>query len=172
MLIIGFLKWDVVYQVDKEYQPPVLPPVPSPRGLKFLWSTWSGRIILLNTIVFILHGLDAGSFLNPSADSLSAWGAKDNGLIVEGQLWRLLTPIILHVGLLHFAFNNWALYVIGYQIEYHLGRNWFLCLYLFSGVAGNLASGLFSLSLSAGAHHRYLVCWVQASTSRDSLVRS
>lgn len=140
-----------MYQVDKEYQAPILPPVQPPKGMKFLFGTLSGRIIILNAIFFLLHGLDAGSFLSPSPESLSAWGAKDNALIVEGQIWRLITPIVLHVGLIHFAFNNWALYAIGYQIEHHIGKKWFLGLYLIAGLGGNIASALFSLGLSAGA---------------------
>ena len=140
-----------MYQVDKEYQPPILPPVPQPKGIKFFFGTWSGRIIVLNSIFFILLSLDAGSFFNPSADSLVRWGAKDNILIVQGQIWRLITPIVLHVGLIHFAFNNWALYVLGYQIEHMLGKKWFIALYLLAGFGGNVASSLFSLGLSAGA---------------------
>ena len=140
-----------MYQVDKERQAPIIPPVPAPKGLKFFSGTWSGRIIILNTIIFILHSLYDGNFLNPSSESLVAWGAKDNFLLVEGQLWRFLTPIVLHVGLIHYAFNNWALYALGYQIEHLIGKRWFVALYLLSGIGGNIASSLFSLGLSAGA---------------------
>ncbi|MRS05375.1 rhomboid family intramembrane serine protease, partial [bacterium] len=44
-------------------------------------------------------------------------GGKVNELILRGQIWRLLTPVLLHGGLLHLAFNMYALYSIGRGLE-------------------------------------------------------
>ncbi|SME89648.1 rhomboid family intramembrane serine protease [Pseudobacteriovorax antillogorgiicola] len=140
-----------MYQVDKEYQPPIIPPVPQPKGLKFFWGTWSGRFILINTVFFVILTLESGSLMDPGPESLIRWGAKENILIAQGEIWRLITPIVLHVGFIHFAFNNWALYALGYQIEHLLGKKWFVTLYILAGFGGNIASSLFSINLSAGA---------------------
>ncbi len=56
--------------------------------------------------------------------------------IRHGQLWRLLTYIFVHGGLLHIAFNMWGLFVFGRVLEPHLGRWRFLALYLVSGLIG------------------------------------
>ena len=62
-----------------------------------------------------------------------------------------MSPVVLHAGILHFAFNNWALYSLGYQIEHILGAKWFLILYLIAGIGGNVLSNLTSLSPGVGA---------------------
>lgn len=142
-----------MYKVDRDIQreAPIIPPVRPPKGLKFFLGTWSGRLIVINSIFFILLSMDAGSFLDPSLEALIRWGAKDNLRIALGEYWRLITPIVLHGGVIHFAFNNWALYALGYQIEHILGKKWFLILYLVSGLSGNIASTIFSLNPSVGA---------------------
>ncbi len=122
-----------------------------PRGLKFLLGTWTGRILLFNTIVFLIMSWQSGSFLMPTTEVLVRFGAKDPVLLAQGEYWHFLTPIFVHIGLLHYMFNTWALYVVAYQIEYLLRARWFLIVYLVSGIFGNIASSVFSLAMSAGA---------------------
>ena len=54
------------------------------------------------------------------------------------QLWRLLTPIFVHIGWQHFLFNIFALYVVGQLAEQIWGSWRFLLLYLLSGIMGNI----------------------------------
>lgn len=130
---------------------PILPFVPQPRGAEFFLGTWSGRIIIANTVIFLLLSWDSGSFFMPNEVALTKWGAKDNVLIANGEYWRFLTPVFVHIGLIHFAFNNWALYVLGYQLEFFLKSKWYIIIYILAGIGGNIASAVFSLGLSAGA---------------------
>ena len=82
----------------------------------------------------------------------SAFGAKQNLLIDNGEIWRFITPIFLHIGLLHLAFNSYALWIVGPQVEKLYGGPRFLILYLLTGVAGVAASyGYHPYVLSAGA---------------------
>ncbi|MFW7378147.1 MAG: rhomboid family intramembrane serine protease [Oligoflexus sp.] len=130
---------------------PILPYVPQPRGVRFFLGTWSGRLILVNAVIFLLLSLESGSFFMPSEAALTKWGAKDNVLIANGEYWRFFTPVFVHIGLIHFAFNNWALYILGYQLEFLLKPKWYIVLYVLAGIGGNIASAVFSLGLSAGA---------------------
>lgn len=116
-----------------------------------LRSTWTGRILLLNTIIFFVMAWQSQSIFMPETDVLIKWGAKDPGLLVAGEYWRFITPMFVHIGIIHFAFNSWALYVIGRQIEQLLGGPAFLMVYLISGVVGVIASSLWGLGISAGA---------------------
>jgi len=89
--------------------------------------------------------------LVPDTDLLRSFGAKDPVAIATGDWWRFITPVFVHIGLLHFAFNSYGIHIIGWQIERLLGTGWFLAIYLLSGVIGNVASDYFSLAISAGA---------------------
>ncbi len=84
-------------------------------------------------------------------DLLLAIGAKSNTLIQQGQFWRLITPVFLHVSLPHIAFNMYALYSFGTSLERHYGRRRFLLLYFLGGLGGFAFSYLFSPENSAGA---------------------
>ncbi|MBA3946290.1 MAG: rhomboid family intramembrane serine protease [Herpetosiphonaceae bacterium] len=79
-------------------------------------------------------------------------GAKWSPAIVGGQYWRLLTPMILHGGLIHLLFNSYALYILGPQVERVFGTWRFLVIYLIAGFAGNIASFVIApSSLAIGA---------------------
>jgi membrane associated rhomboid family serine protease len=133
-------------------QAPILPVVKQPRGVRYYLGTWSGRILVLNTIVFAYMLLrEPSSLFVPSLDFVRAFGSKSVADIAAGEYWRFLTPMFVHIGLLHFFFNAMGLYYIGYQLEHILGSRWFIGLYLAAGFIGNLTSCVFSLSLSAGA---------------------
>jgi len=71
---------------------------------------------------------------------LTYMGAKDNAAILQGQYWRLFTPMFLHGGVLHIALNSYFLYLIGPQVERSFGHWRFLAIYFLSGVAGVVAS--------------------------------
>jgi len=102
----------------------------------------------INIVVFIVETLLGGS---DNQATLVTLGAKVNALIVTGQYWRLITPMFLHIGLAHIAFNSYALYVLGPEVEAIYGHARFLVIYLLAGVAGNVMSFAFTPVLSAGA---------------------
>jgi rhomboid protease GluP len=104
--------------------------------------------MVVNVVVWLVMTVLGGS---TSPRVLVLFGAKVNELIVQGQLWRLVTPIFLHIGIVHLAFNTYAIYGFGSQIERFFGTPRFLGLYLVSGIAGVVASFSFSPHPSAGA---------------------
>ena len=83
---------------------------------------------------------------------LILFGAKYTPLILEGQWWRLITPMFLHIGIIHLLMNSMALYFLGTTVERIFGRFRFLFIFLLAGFMGNVASFVFSpQSISAGA---------------------
>jgi GlpG protein len=73
------------------------------------------------------------------------------GKILQGQVWRLVTPIFFHFSVAHIVFNLLWLYQLGGQMEDRL-RAWrYLLLVLFFAIAGNLAQALSPASLDQGA---------------------
>ncbi len=77
--------------------------------------------------------------------------AKANDLIRAGQLWRFLTPALVHGSLAHIGFNMYALFSFGTGLERHFGRKRFLLLYVLGAFTGNVMSFLFSPGYSVGA---------------------
>ena len=108
-------------------------------------------LIAVNTLVFVLVTYSSGSLFNPDPETLISFGAKETVLLARGDMWRLITPIFLHIGILHFALNNFALHYVGRVIERILGHAWFYFLFLAAGVFGNLCSSLTNISIGAGA---------------------
>lgn len=56
-----------------------------------------------------------------------------------GAYWQIMTSVFTHVDPLHIAFNMFALYLLGPQLEAMIGRARFLTLYLLSGLGGSAA---------------------------------
>jgi hypothetical protein len=74
-----------------------------------------------------------------------------NQLISAGQFWRLLTPALLHGGVVHLFVNCYSLNDLGPAAEMLLGRRRFACLYAASAVSGNLASYFMNPGPGVGA---------------------
>jgi rhomboid protease GluP len=72
--------------------------------------------------------------------ALTAWGADAAWLVARGQWWRLFSAIFIHSGIIHLAFNSYALIFIGPLLEEYLGKERFLVLYLATGVFGFVLS--------------------------------
>ncbi len=68
-----------------------------------------------------------------------------------GEWWRLVTPIFLHGGLIHFFFNSYVLLQLGPIVEDIYGPKRFWVIYLSSGIAGNLLSQLTRPTMTVGA---------------------
>lgn len=105
-------------------------------------------------ITYILIGLNVLLFLYSmfaNYDVLFKYGMF-NPFIKSGEYYRLFTCMFLHVDIIHLAFNMYALYVLGPQIESFFGKTKFLFVYLFSGLCGSLLSMTFNIdTISVGA---------------------
>ena len=121
-------------------------------------NVWLTNVILaLNIILFVLlsifssNGIINAVLNGASIDTLIFFGAKYNDFIVRGQYWRLLTPIFLHIGIVHLLFNEYALAIFGREVENLFGTVRFAAIYLLTGMFGSLASLTFTIAVSAGA---------------------
>jgi rhomboid protease GlpG len=97
-------------------------------------SPWRRRPVTMALIIFsvlvFLGVMPVGDFYISTSRS---WTEVENG-----EVWRLVTPIFLHFGILHILFNMYWLYDLGTMIERRLGSILYLLLILAIAVPSNV----------------------------------
>lgn len=66
--------------------------------------------------------------------------AGHNYSIMNGEYWRLVTPIIVHADLMHLVFNSFSLVLFGPALERALGKLRFTLVYFACGILANIAT--------------------------------
>ena len=59
--------------------------------------------------------------------------------LAAGEYWRLLSPVLLHFGILHLAFNSLWLFDLGRRIEYRQGSLHLFGIVMTTGLLSNVA---------------------------------
>lgn len=88
--------------------------------------------------------------LGPQDTFVCDW-AKNNAKIYDGEYYRLVTAMFLHIAPTHIFFNGLALYFFGREIERLFGYGRFLLVYFLGGIAGSVGSLLYTDATSIGA---------------------
>jgi membrane associated rhomboid family serine protease/Flp pilus assembly protein TadD len=109
-------------------------------------------LLFINFAVFLWMMVKRVPLFSPSADQIIRWGANFGPLSLDGQPWRLLTAVFVHIGLAHLLANMLALLVLGRLAESLFGRLPFLLIYLLAGLAGSFSTLIWNpMAVSAGA---------------------
>ena len=99
-------------------------------------------IIAINVVVFGLMELNGGS---TNTLTLMEFGAAQYFAIVhQGQLYRLVSSMFLHIGIMHLFMNTMWLVLAGIRAEQSFGILKFLVVYFAGGIIG--ASSMVSLA--------------------------
>jgi membrane associated rhomboid family serine protease len=93
-------------------------------------------------------------FLGSSTDIgvLVRDGALVRGLVRDGERWRVIACVFVHIGGLHLLVNTFGLWMLGRLVEELFGASRTVAIFAVAGIAGALAS-LFAVpaGISAGA---------------------
>jgi membrane associated rhomboid family serine protease len=85
--------------------------------------------------------LNINPMIGPYPDALSEWGGKNSILIIEdGEWYRLITPILLHAGIIHLICNVAVQLDTGCFFEKEWGSLRWLIIYLSSAVGSSALS--------------------------------
>lgn len=108
-------------------------------------------LIAINVAVYAVEAFSSGLHFGISSRVLVDMGAMYPPLIQStGDLYRFITPMFLHLDLMHLAFNMVALYSVGALLEQVLGKANFIALYFIGGITGNVVSYLAGIYLEGG----------------------
>lgn len=90
--------------------------------------------------IYVLIGLAAGgtSLLAQSAYTTSRFGSGSIPFILDGELWRFVTPVFLHGGVVHIGFNLYWLWQLGPMLERSLGRARYTIAFVLTGVLSTM----------------------------------
>ncbi|SDN07908.1 rhomboid family intramembrane serine protease [Sediminibacillus halophilus] len=105
-------------------------------------------LLAVNVLLFFLLERH-GSSLN--TQTLIDFGAKYNPAILQGEWWRIISSMFLHIGFVHLLMNMIALFYLGTAVERLYGTGRFAIVYFLAGITGGLASFAFNTQVSAGA---------------------
>jgi rhomboid protease GluP len=129
------------------YPPPgqyeAQPPPAARQRKRVTWASAPATYTLLgiNCAVFLGMVLTGVSFLSPTVPQLLHWGANSGTyVLVDGEWWRLITAMFVHVGIIHIATNMWCLWNLGLLAEPLMGPMGVFAAYILTGLAGNLLS--------------------------------
>ena len=123
----------------------------------FVYGMMSLSTILL-VVSFFLNDwefapVSVNPLFGPNPDVLFRMGALQRmAVLEEGEWHRLVAPMFLHAGLIHFTLNMLALFFIGGPVESRHGTAETILVFLLTAIGGNIASALFmSPLISVGA---------------------
>ena len=100
-------------------------------------------IMIICAILYLMTSISSGNFMEQNPNVLYNFGALVNFNMMGNnpiELFRLISSIFLHGGILHLLCNMYSLYILGPQLESFFGRTKFIIIYIVSGVIGNLLS--------------------------------
>lgn len=113
-------------------------------------------LLISNLVLFIAMMLSGGNPFDIDDGILYNFGGLVNFNTMGNnyfELYRLISRMFLHANVIHLAFNMYALYIIGPQIESFFGKWKYLLIYLGSGIIGGLLGMPFQVDfgVSVGA---------------------
>jgi membrane associated rhomboid family serine protease len=100
----------------------------------------NGFWFLMTMLAYMQSGQSGGLFASFGGELIYRFGSGFSPATLSGEWWRIVTPIFLHGGIVHFFFNSYVLLQLGPVVEEEYGTERFWVAYLLCGLAGSAAS--------------------------------
>ncbi|MFZ6688226.1 rhomboid family intramembrane serine protease [Undibacterium sp. SXout11W] len=133
--------------------------------MKQRYSIVSIAIILICVVIAVI------SKLGNSIDALTPLfiaspGSEGLNDVMGGQVWRLVTPMFIHFGIMHLVFNLMWVWDLGRLIEDKKGAGFYLAFVLSVGMLSNLVQYFFTGSpyfggMSGALYGMFGYIWIQ-----------
>ncbi len=103
-------------------------------GKKGIFTTYTGRIILINVLAFILGLI----LLNLNYEFIKYLAIQPAAILSGNYLWTFLTSMFMHANFNHLLFNMLSLLFIGSFVEKLIGKKRFITFYFSAGLLAGL----------------------------------
>ena len=128
-------------------------------------------LIAVSGFVAIISRLGESSDVVPML-MISQYSHNGLGDVMAGQVWRLITPIFIHFGLMHLIFNMMWVWDLGRLIEEKKGALFYLCFIIVVGATSNLAQYLmtdYALfgGMSGVVYGLFAYVWIRGRVDRS-----
>lgn len=134
---------------DSGYAPPDKETIRFARAVLNRPYKFTIALLVINLFVFLLMWESSGRTFAILARGfpepvLVAYGAKLNYLInsPNNQWWRFITPMFVHIDVIHLLMNMFSLLMIGPFVEKLYGSAKFIVFWVVTGIAGSVGSYL------------------------------
>ncbi len=104
-------------------------------------ATATTVLVAINVLVFLGELAQGIGISGTGGSSIVTDGGLTGPAVANGDWWRLVTSGFIHAGLLHVAFNMYALWWLGGILERDIGSLRFLAIY-FASILGGAAGAL------------------------------
>ena len=117
-------------------------------------------VVDLNILVFLGMVLAGFGVVSVSGSDLLTMGGNYRPAVENGEVWRLVTSMFVHGGLMHLAGNIFILFLVGVMLEPILGPIQFATCYILCGLGGSIASVYWhKATVSVGASGAIFGLW-------------
>jgi membrane associated rhomboid family serine protease len=108
-------------------------------------------IIALNVIIFIWEVIETNFFSDvvKTNQIFFSYGTIPD-LVLQGDLFPIITSMFLHGGIMHIIGNMVFLYIFGDNIEDRFGHFKYLILYILWGIAAGIIHSFYAVSVGSG----------------------
>lgn len=89
-------------------------------------------------LVSVFYDYNSIYFFRPTDNSLEDLGERNTILLKEFQIWRFVTPILLHANLNHLCYNLIMQMILGFRLEPTIGIRKMILIYFLCAFGGNL----------------------------------
>jgi len=140
------------------------PPEPPPREP---WPPVCATVLVGSVAVFVLDVLLSGDLLRGELNAivfgargpLYLWTALYGPFVQVDQLWRVLTTVFMHGGLIHLGFNMSVVYSLGMPLERSIRSGRFLMLSLVTALGSSTFALLFNFDVPTVGASGMILGW-------------
>lgn len=109
-------------------------------------------LIAANVAVYAFTSFLSGNIITTSDNVIAAFGQDNYAILMNGEVWRLVTAMFIHADIVHIFGNMLFLLIFGLRAEDMFDITEYLMIYFVSGLSGGLLTLAFWPNvLSVGA---------------------